>query len=382
MSAPRRDPLSLSTAHVLRDYALLADGERGIILGPGGDVAWMCFPRWDSPACFASMAGGRGTFAIAPRERYTWGGYYERGLIWRHRWSTSSGVVECRDALAFPGVSGRAVLLRRITVPQGVAPVRVVLDVHSQYGTQPARRWRLEDGIWSASIDGATVMLAGGAEAVLHPDGHRGHALWIDELSLAPGEHHDLVFVIDERRDPAPPPHAEAAWNTTETNWAEEMPDLRAARAERDALHAYAVLRGMTAAGGGMVAAATMSMPERAHQGRNYDYRYVWVRDQALVGQAAAQIGSCSLTDNAVMFVRELLLEHGDRLAPAYTISGDPVPDERELAIPGYPGGAAIIGNHVNAQFQLDTFGGRRPPRRRRLARSPPGHRRHPHTLA
>jgi GH15 family glucan-1,4-alpha-glucosidase len=357
MSAQRRDPLSLSTAHVLRDYALLADGERGIILGPGGDVAWMCFPRWDSPACFAAMAGGRGTFAIAPTERYTWGGFYERGLIWRHRWSTSSGVVECRDALAFPGASRRAVLLRRITVPEGVAPVRVVLDVQSEYGTQPARRWHLEDGIWSAAIDGATVMLAGGAEGSLHPDGHRGHALWIDELSLAPGDHHDFVLVIDEHRDPDAPPQADVAWNTTETNWATEMPDLRAARAERDARHAYAVLRGMTGAGGGMVAAATMSVPERAHQGRNYDYRYVWVRDQALVGQAAAHIGSCRLTDNAVTFVRELLLEHGAQLAPAYTISGDRVPDERELTIPGYPGGAAIIGNHVNAQFQLDTFG-------------------------
>ena len=357
MSEARRDPLALSTAHVLRDYALLADGERGIIIGPGGDAAWMCFPRWDSPACFASMAGGRGTFAVAPTERYTWGGYYESGLIWRHRWSTSDGVVECRDALAFPGTPERAVFLRRITVTEGSAPVQVVLDLQGEYGTRPARNWHLEDGIWRAEIDGATVMLAGASAGTLHPDGHRGRSLWIDKLSLAPGEHHDLVLVIDAHRDPEGPPVADVAWNTTETNWVAELPDLAAARAERDALHAYAVLRGMTSASGGMVAAATMSVPERAHQGRNYDYRYVWVRDQALVGQAAASIGSCSLTDNAVAFVRELLLEHGSQLAPAYTVTGDPVPNERELTIPGYPGGAAIIGNHVNDQFQLDSFG-------------------------
>ncbi len=357
MSQARRDPLSLSTAHVLRDYALLADGERGVILGPGGDVAWMCFPRWDSSACFAAMAGGRGTFAVVPTRRYTWGGYYERGLIWRHRWSTSDGVVECRDALAFPGRTDRAVLLRRITVTEGSAPVQVVLDPQGEYGTRPARNWRRDDGIWRAEVDGATVMLAGAARGKLHPDGHRGRALWIDEISLAPGEHHDLVLVIDAQRDPEPPPDADVAWNTTETNWDAEMPDLHAARAERDAQHAYAVLRGMTCASGGMVAAATMSVPERAHQGRNYDYRYVWVRDQALVGQAAASIGSCSLTDHAVAFVTQLLLEHGTQLAPAYTASGAPVPDERELPISGYPGGAAIIGNHVNTQFQLDSFG-------------------------
>ena len=354
----RRDPLSLSAAHVLRDYAMLADGERGIILGPAGDVAWMCFPQWDSPACFASLAGGRGTFAVAPKERYTWGGYYERGLIWRSRWSTPGGVVECREALAFPGSPDRAILLRRISVAEGVAPVQVVCDIQGEYGTQPARRWHLgDDGVWSAEIAGATVMLAGASHGVLHPDGHRGRALWIDEISLAPGEHHDLVLVIDAHRDPERPPNPDVCWNTTETNWAEEMPDLTAARAERDACHAYSVLRGMTCASGGMVAAATMSVPERAHQGRNYDYRYVWVRDQALVGQAAAQIGSCSLTDNAVASVRDLLLEHGSTLAPAYTIRGGPVPNQRELPIDGYPGGAAIVGNHINEQFQLDAFG-------------------------
>ncbi len=353
----RRDPLGVSPAHVLRDYALLADGERGIIMGPAGDVAWMCFPRWDSPACFASLAGGRGTFVVAPKDRYTWGGYYEQGLIWRNRWSTASGVVECREALAFPGAPGRAVLLRRIMVTESVAPVQVVFDVQGEYGTRPARHWHLDDdGVWSADIDGAKVMLAGAGRAGLHPDGHRGRALWM-ELSLEPGEHHDLVLVLDTDADPEPPPDPDVAWNTTETNWAEEIPDLQAARAERDARHAYAVLRGLTCASGGMVAAATMSVPERAHQGRNYDYRYVWIRDQALVGQAASKLGSCSLTDNAVLFVRDRLLEHGPRLAPAYTIDGGPVPDERELPIAGYPGGAAIIGNHVNHQFQLDAFG-------------------------
>ncbi len=355
--AERRDPLSLSSAHVLRDYALLADGERGAIIGPAGDVAWMCFPRWDSEACFASLAGGRGTFAVAPTDRYTWGGYYERGLIWRSRWSTPSGVVECREALAFPGAPGRAILLRRIMGAEGVAPVRVVVDVQGAYGTKPARHWHRDDaGVWSAEIDGATVMLSGAGQATLHPDGHRGRALWMD-LSLEPGEHHDLVLVLDRERDPEPPPDPDVAWNTTETNWATEIPELKAARAERDARHAYAVLRGMTGASGGMVAAATMSVPERAHQGRNYDYRYVWVRDQALVGQAASHIGSCSLTDNAVSFVRDLLLEHGSQLAPAYTMDGGPVPDERALPIDGYPGGAATVGNHVNEQFQLDAFG-------------------------
>ena len=107
-----------------------------------------------------------------------------------------------------------------------------------------------------------------------------------------------------------------------------------------------------------MVAAATTSLPERAEAGRNYDYRYVWIRDQCYAGQAAAAVaGGDPLLDAAVDFVAARLLEHGDHLAPAYTTTGDAVPDQRHLDLPGYPGGSDIIGNWVNQQFQLDAFG-------------------------
>jgi GH15 family glucan-1,4-alpha-glucosidase len=106
-----------------------------------------------------------------------------------------------------------------------------------------------------------------------------------------------------------------------------------------------------------MVAAATMSLPERARQGRNYDYRYVWIRDQCFAGHAVAQAGPLPLLDDAVRFVARRLLDDGDRLAPAYTVDGDAVPDERNLDLAGYPGGADIVGNWVNRQFQLDAFG-------------------------
>ncbi len=125
----------------------------------------------------------------------------------------------------------------------------------------------------------------------------------------------------------------------------------------RDARHSYAVLRGLTSSGGGMVAAATMSLPERAEEGRNYDYRYVWIRDQCYVGQAVAADGPHPLLDDAVRFVSERLLADGPNLKPAYTTSGGPVPDQRSLDLPGYPGGHDIVGNHVNAQFQLDALG-------------------------
>jgi GH15 family glucan-1,4-alpha-glucosidase len=188
------------------------------------------------------------------------------------------------------------------------------------------------------------------------PDGKGGKPL-VCVVELAEGESHDLMLVLDDAGDRDAPPSPQAAWSATEAEWSERLPDLPSAAAPRDARHAYAVLSGLTSAGGGMVAAATMSLPERARQGRNYDYRYVWIRDQCFAGQAVAQVGPHALLDAAVRFVSERLLADGDRLVPAYTVDGGPVPDERDLDLPGYPGGADIVGNWVNRQFQLDAFG-------------------------
>jgi GH15 family glucan-1,4-alpha-glucosidase len=115
----------------------------------------------------------------------------------------------------------------------------------------------------------------------------------------------------------------------------------------------------MTGPEGGTVAAATTSLPERARGNRNYDYRYVWVRDTCYVGRAGAAIpGGEAMLDDAVRWVTSRLLADGDRLAPAYLPDGSPVPRVEVLDdLPGYPGGTDVIGNHIGDQFQLDAFG-------------------------
>jgi GH15 family glucan-1,4-alpha-glucosidase len=81
-------PDEVLTPRVLREYALVADGERGALIGPDGSVAWLCAPRWDSPAAFSGLLGGVGRYTVTPAGRWhVWGGYYETGsLIWRSRW--------------------------------------------------------------------------------------------------------------------------------------------------------------------------------------------------------------------------------------------------------------------------------------------------------
>jgi GH15 family glucan-1,4-alpha-glucosidase len=344
--------------HTLHDYALLADGERGILVGPRGEFAWMCFPSWESEALFSSLIGGSGVYSVTPQEQYVWGGYYEpSSLIWRSRWVTEHGaIIECREALALPADRSRAILLRRLVGLSGHARVDVVCNPRSGFGRNPARDLSQDRGRWDFRTGEVHGCLAGADRAVPIADSEGGTALTMT-LELEEGDQHDLVLVLSLDANGLEPVDTDAAWAATEASWHARVPGLDATIAPRDARLAYAVLTGLTSSSGGMVAAATMSLPERARAGRNYDYRYAWIRDQCLAGQAVAKVGPCALLDGSVSFVRDRLLEDGPDLRPAYTVSGGPVPDERRLDLPGYPGGKDITGNQANAQFQLDGFG-------------------------
>src|ERR1700689_1781881 len=94
---------------VLREYALVADGERGALIGPDGSVAWLCAPRWDSPAVFSGLLGGAGRYTVTPADPWhVWGGYYEPGtLIWRSRWVAAGGPSAARPSPCPPTRTGR-----------------------------------------------------------------------------------------------------------------------------------------------------------------------------------------------------------------------------------------------------------------------------------
>jgi hypothetical protein len=346
--------------HALRDYALLADGERGVLVGPRGDFAWMCFPRWHDGAVFSALIGGVGCYTISPTGRFVWGGHYEDGsLIWRSRWVTEAGLLECREALALPARPDRAVLLRRVIAIQGPAELAVSLAAGAGFDRHGmARLKQRDDGVWAAALGDERLRWYGGEQAATAEDGVRGGPSLAFELALEEGEHHDFCLVLDHGGDDSEPLPPDRLWDATEASWAERVPSFEEHElAARDVRHAYAVMSGLTCATGAMVAAATTSLPEHAERARNYDYRYAWVRDQAYAGQAVAAAGPHGLLDEAVRFVAARLLADGPRLMPAYTVAGEPVPLEAELALPGYPGGVDLVGNRVREQFQLDAFG-------------------------
>ncbi len=190
----------------LRLYALIADGERGALVGPSGEIAWMCMPAWDSEAVFSSLLGGPGRYAITPEGRFVWGGYYESGsLIWRSRWVLEGGdIVECREALAFPGHPGRAVLLRRLSGEKGSARVHVTLDLRPCFGRERlAGLKRSEDGVWTGRGGGLYVRWTGGGAAL-----HGETGLEMDS-EISEGEEVDFLLEISARNFDGPPPSPE-----------------------------------------------------------------------------------------------------------------------------------------------------------------------------
>ena len=343
----------------LREYAFIADGERGALIGSRGDYVWMCAPRWDSDAVFGSLIGGGGEYTVTPADPFVWGGYYEpRSLIWRSRWITTTGIVECREALAMPGRPHTVVVLRRIEAIRGDAHLNARLAPTAEFGRRHLRDLQLDatSGTWRGIVGSLRVRWSGAAGAKVTDEDSATRSL-VTGFSLREGETVDLVLELSIR-DLAPrPPIASEVWADTEQAWAQSIPHLGPTAAPRDAEHAYAVMRGLTTSTGAMVAAATMSLPERADEGANYDYRYAWIRDQCYAGIAVSADGPHELLDNAVSFVSERLLADGPEMMPAYTGAGDPVPRQRQLDLRGYPGGYDLAGNHICEQFQLDIFG-------------------------
>lgn len=145
-------------------------------------------------------------------------------------------------------------------------------------------------------------------------------------IDVTPDRDHDLILELSEHELSEDAVRPNVAWRDTEQAWMRAVPAFSDSVADRDVQVAYAVLRGLTSSGGGMVAAATTSLPERAEHGRAYDYRYWWIRDQCYTGQAIAAAGGHPLVDDAVRFVSERVLADGPGLKPAYSVVGSALP--------------------------------------------------------
>jgi GH15 family glucan-1,4-alpha-glucosidase len=341
----------------IEDYALISDMQTAGLVGRDGSIDWLCFPRFDSGACFAALLGGdeNGQWRLAPRD----GGdctrrrYVDGSLILESEWDTPTGSVRVTDFMP----------------ERGEAPdvVRMVEGVSGRVDMCSELRLRFDYGSvtpWVRHLDGLIAAIAGPDSVWLAstvPHHGRDFASYAN-FAVETGER--VCFVLTWHPSWLEKPHPVdpfAALEQTRGFWTEWSGQCTYDGPYRDAvLRSLVTLKGMTYdPTGGIVAAVTTSLPEHIGGVRNWDYRFCWLRDATFTLQALVKTGysveACAW--------REWLLRAiaGDPagLQILYGLAGERRAPEFELTwLAGYEGSRpARVGNAAVDQLQLDVYG-------------------------
>jgi len=341
----------------IEDYAIIADWRSVALVGKNGSIDWLCLPRIDSNACFAALLGtsDHGRWLIAPE-----GGvgrvtrrYRDRTLILETDFETEDGAVTVCDLMP---ISGQGTDVVRIVFGRrGRVPMRMELVIRFEYGSVVPWVRRIEGGI--EAIGGPDAL------RLVTPVGTHGEGLTtVSHFTVEAGD--KIPFVLTWAPSYVPDPghvEADAALRETEAGWREwctqcHQPGPYSAMVERSLITLKALTYQPT---GGIVAAATTSLPEQIGGVRNWDYRICWLRDATLTLYSLMTAGYIA----EARAWREWLLRAvaGDpaQLQIMYGVSGERRLTELVLDwLPGYEGSRPVrIGNAASRQFQLDVFG-------------------------
>ena len=341
----------------IEDYALIGGCHTAALVGRDGSIDWLCFPRFDSGACFAALLGdaGHGRWLIAPVEavQRTQRRYREGTLILETDFETASGAVRITDCMPLSHECWN--LVRMVEGLRGQVAMRMQLVIRFDYG------WIVP---W-VHKRGQTLVATGGPDALELHSGVATHGedlTTVAEFNVRAGER--TPFVLNYRRShetPAPAMDAGQALEATQRSWREWSARCTYEGRWRDAvMRSLIALKALTyAPTGGIVAAPTTSLPEEPGGVRNWDYRFCWLRDATITLNALLATG---YEDEAAAW-REWLLRaaagrHKD-LQTLYSVTGERRLDETELSwLPGYNGASPVrIGNAACRQFQLDVYG-------------------------
>ncbi|MEP6468229.1 MAG: glycoside hydrolase family 15 protein [Chloroflexota bacterium] len=341
----------------IEDYALIGDTHTGALVGSDGSIDWLCLPRFDSAAAFAALLGGpqHGRWLLAPaaREHRVRRKYRGGTLVLETEFQTDTGAVRLIDCM--PHRHEHADVVRIVEGLSGRVRMRMELALRFDYGQIEPWMRRLDDRLlFTAGPDGAT--LQAGVATTTEDMVTRA------EFVVAEGQR--VPFLLSWFPSHTPLPEcvdAERLVTETEAWWRDWTSRLGYRGEWRDAVLRSAItLKALTyEPTGGIVAALTTSLPEKLGGVRNWDYRYVWLRDAAFTLDALTASG---YLDEARAW-RDWLLRAaaGDasKLQVMYGPAGERRLPEMEAGwLPGYEGSRPVrIGNAAVGQFQLDVFG-------------------------
>jgi GH15 family glucan-1,4-alpha-glucosidase len=342
----------------IEDYALIGDCETAALVGRDGSIDWLCWPRFDSPACFAALLGGtdHGRWRLHPAEetRRSSRCYRNHSLVLETRFETQSGVVTLIDFM--PPRGNNSDVVRVVRGESGRVRMAMHLVLRFDYGSIVPWVSRLADGTWRA--------IAGPDMVVLHtPVKVQGKDLTtVAEFEVSAGE--TIPFVLTygaSHMDPPKPIDATDSLRGTEAFWKEWSDRAATDGPWCDAVkRSLMLLKALTyAPTGGIVAAPTTSLPEQIGGERNWDYRYCWLRDATLTLLA---LMNADYHEEARAW-RDWLLRASAgaprQLQIMYGLAGERQLREWELPwLPGYEQSRPVrVGNAAHGQLQLDVFG-------------------------
>jgi GH15 family glucan-1,4-alpha-glucosidase len=343
----------------IEDYAFLSDTQTGALVSSDGCVDWLCFPRFDSPACFASLLGEKenGHWRFYPDEEVSATRRRYRGdtLILETEIETESGAVRLIDFM--PPRGENPDIIRIIEGLSGEVPMRMELIIRFDYGQiVPWVRTRKR-------YEGLEAIAGPDALILRTPIQTYGKDLTtVAEFTVAKGDR--LPFVLTWFASHTEPPrkiNAEHALRDTEKYWSDWARQFQSKGEWRDAVvRSLITLKGLTyAPTGGLVAALTTSLPEEIGGVRNWDYRFCWLRDAALILLALLQSGYREEARSWREWLLRAIAGSPAQMQAIYGVSGERRLDEFEVPwLSGYENSRPVrIGNAASHQFQLDVYG-------------------------
>jgi GH15 family glucan-1,4-alpha-glucosidase len=346
------------------DLALVGNGTLGALVSREGEVVWMCVPRFDGDPVFCSLLSGaaetaeNGAFAVEMVDAVRTEQQYiaDTPVLVTRCFDASGGGIEVTDFAPRFLRGGKpfipAMLVRKIVSISGQPTIRVRLRPMQQYGAA------------------AIAPLAGPNDHLNYIGEHVSLRLTTDapideivaEAPFALDRVLTLILGPDEDIQGGPAQAGTQFLERTVAWWREWVDSLTISPEWRDAVVRAAITLKLNAVeeSGAIIAAMTTSIPEAPDSGRNWDYRYCWLRDAYFVVAALQRLGDSATTQRYVDFLTGIATAAGrEGLPPLYNIAGGPVPDEREAVhLPGYRGmGPVRIGNEARVQRQHDVYG-------------------------
>jgi GH15 family glucan-1,4-alpha-glucosidase len=340
----------------IEDYAILGDTRTAALVGKDGSIDWLCFPRFDSEAIFAALLGteqhGRWLLAPAGDVRAVRRRYRGDTLVLETEFDTDEGTVRLIDFMPPRGEASD--LIRIVEGVRGRVPMRMELRLRFGYGRVVP---------WVYREAGDLVAVAGPDAVWLRTPTHTsGRDLaTVAEFSVGPGDQAPFVLTWCPSHLPPPEPvDPVVELGATEGFWQGWMSACTYDGEWREAVvRSLLTLKALTyAPTGGIVAAATTSLPERLGGVRNWDYRFCWLRDATITLQSLLYSGFQSEAQAWRKWLLRAIAGDPAELQIMYGVAG-----ERRLAeyvadwLPGYDGNPVRIGNAAAKQFQLDVYG-------------------------